>query len=113
MPSSAFLVVRSAVRSSWDSFSLAPVRLICRPSIFAEPSFAFGFGDGVGGAVSRVFLSHSSRDNRQAIAVVRWLETAEPSLRDELFLDLDENTGIHTGQRWTDACGGRTRAAKR
>ena len=56
-----------------------------------------------GGGMPRVFMSHSSRDNRPAIAVVRWLEPAEPSLRGEVFLDLDQDTGIRAGQRWTDA----------
>ena len=53
--------------------------------------------------MSRVFVSHSSRDNRQAIAVMRWLEVAEPGLVGEIFLDLDQDTGIRTGQRWTQA----------
>jgi WD40 repeat protein len=48
-------------------------------------------------------MSHSSRDNRQAIAVVRWLEAEDPSLSGEVFLDLDQTTGIRTGQRWTEA----------
>ncbi len=53
--------------------------------------------------MSRIFLSHSSRDNRHAIALKRWLEQAEPGLADEIFLDLDSETGIRTGMRWTDA----------
>ena len=58
----------------------------------------FGRGDGM----SRVFLSHSSRDSRQAIAVKRWLEQ-EAGLTDEIFLDLDPHTGIRSGQRWKEA----------
>ena len=38
--------------------------------------------------VSRVFLSHSSRDNRQAVAVKAWLIEHEPGLAEEIFLDL-------------------------
>ena len=38
--------------------------------------------------MSRVFLSHSSRDNRHAIALKRWLEQAEPGLAGEIYLDL-------------------------
>ncbi|ODR24681.1 toll/interleukin-1 receptor domain-containing protein [Mycolicibacterium porcinum] len=53
--------------------------------------------------MSRIFLSHSSRDNRQAIALKHWLEQAEPGLAGEIFLDLDGETGIRTGVRWTDA----------
>lgn len=39
--------------------------------------------------MSRVFLSHSSRDNRQAVAVKAWLIEQEPGLAEEIFLDLD------------------------
>ena len=53
--------------------------------------------------MSRVFLSHSSRDNRHAIALKRWLEQAEPGLAGEIYLDLDPDTGIGTGMRWTEA----------
>ena len=53
--------------------------------------------------MSRVFLSHSSRDNRQAIALKRWLEQAEPGLAGEIYLDVDPETGIGTGMRWTEA----------
>ena len=53
--------------------------------------------------MSRVFLSHSSRDNRHAIALKRWLEQAEPGLAGEIYLDLDPQTGIRTGARWTEA----------
>lgn len=53
--------------------------------------------------MSRIFLSHSSRDNRYAIALKHWLEDAEPGLTGEIFLDLDRESGIQTGWRWTDA----------
>ena len=53
--------------------------------------------------MSRVFLSHSSRDNAHAIALKCWLEQAEPGLAGEIFLDLDSDTGIRNGTRWTEA----------
>ena len=53
--------------------------------------------------VSRVFLSHSSRDSRQAVAVKRWLIEHEPGLAEEIFLDLDPHTGIRPGERWRQA----------
>ncbi|MFF0815604.1 TIR domain-containing protein [Rhodococcus sp. NPDC003318] len=53
--------------------------------------------------MSRVFLSHSSRDNRQAIALKHWLVEKDPGLADEIFLDLDRHTGIPVGVRWKDA----------
>jgi WD40 repeat protein len=56
-----------------------------------------------GDGMSRVFLSHSSRDNRQAVAVKKWLIEQEPGLAEEIFLDLDPHTGIRPGQRWKEA----------
>jgi WD40 repeat protein len=53
--------------------------------------------------VSRVFLSHSSRDSRQAVAVKQWLIEQEPGLVDEIYLDLDPHTGIRPGERWKQA----------
>jgi hypothetical protein len=53
--------------------------------------------------VSRVFLSHSSPDSRQAVAVKQWLIEQEPGLVDEIFLDLDPHTGIRPGERWRQA----------
>jgi hypothetical protein len=37
----------------------------------------------------RVFLSHSRRDNAAAQALFRWLTQAEPSLKGEIFLDVN------------------------
>ena len=51
----------------------------------------------------RVFLSHSSRDNWQAVAVKAWLTEQESGLADEIFLDLDPHTGIRPGERWKEA----------
>ena len=53
--------------------------------------------------MARVFLSHSSRDDRQAVAVKAWLIEHEPGLADEIFLDLDPHTGIRPGERWRQA----------
>jgi WD40 repeat protein len=53
--------------------------------------------------MSRVFLSHSSRDNRQAMAVKKWLIEQEPGLAEEIFFDLDPHTGIRPGERWKEA----------
>ena len=54
-------------------------------------------------AMSKVFLSHSSRDSVQAVALKSWLEQAEAGLVDEIFLDLDVHTGIPAGERWKEA----------
>ncbi|WP_229994522.1 TIR domain-containing protein [Arthrobacter sp. Bi26] len=53
--------------------------------------------------MSRIFLSHSSRDTPQAIALKRWLVQQDPGLADEIFLDLDPVTGIAPGERWKEA----------
>ena len=53
--------------------------------------------------MSRVFLSHSSRDSRQTVAVKAWLVEHEPGLAEEIFLDLDPHTGIRPGERWKQA----------
>ncbi|MFD4353589.1 TIR domain-containing protein [Nocardia sp. NPDC058518] len=52
---------------------------------------------------ARLFLSHSSRDSREAVALRAWLIEAEPGLAGEIFLDLDPDTGIPGGVRWKDA----------
>ena len=51
-----------------------------------------------GWSVSRVFLSHSSRNSRQAVAVKKWLVEQEPGLVDDIYLDLDPRTGIRPGK---------------
>jgi len=56
-----------------------------------------------GWSVSRVFLSHSRYDSRQAMAVKQWLVEQEPGLGDEIYLDLDPHTGIRPGERWKEA----------
>ena len=53
--------------------------------------------------MSRVFLSHSRRDSRQAVAVKQWLIEQEPGLVDEIYLDVDPHTGIRPGERWKEA----------
>jgi len=53
--------------------------------------------------VSRVFLSHSRFDSRQAVAVKQWLIEHEPGLVDEIYLDVDPHTGIRPGERWKGA----------
>jgi WD40 repeat protein len=53
--------------------------------------------------VSRIFLSHSSRDNRHAIALRQWLAEINPPLANEIFLDLHRRAGIQAGNKWKDA----------
>ena len=47
-----------------------------------------------------MFLSHSSRDNRQAVAVKQWLIEQESGLVDEIYLDLDPHRCQAWGERW-------------
>ncbi|MGK8558449.1 nSTAND1 domain-containing NTPase [Nocardia gipuzkoensis] len=53
--------------------------------------------------MSRIFVSHSSRNAAAAVALKQWLIEQDPALTDEVFLDVDPRTGILAGQRWKDA----------
>jgi hypothetical protein len=48
--------------------------------------------------VSRIFLSHSSENNAEAVALCDWLEGE--GWKDEVFLDLDPTSGIAAGEQW-------------
>ncbi len=52
--------------------------------------------------MSRIFLSHSSADNRAAVALKTWLSEQRPELANEIFLDIDPNSGQQVGTRWKD-----------
>ncbi|NKY26000.1 nSTAND1 domain-containing NTPase [Nocardia gamkensis] len=56
--------------------------------------------------MTRLFLSHSSRNSVQAVALLRWLVEQRPALTGNIFLDLDEKSGIAQGVRWRDALRG-------
>lgn len=51
--------------------------------------------------MSRIFLSHSSQNNSQAVALYDWL--GREGWKDEIFLDLDPMRGIAAGDRWERA----------
>jgi hypothetical protein len=48
----------------------------------------------------RIFLSHSSSDNCQAVALKQWLAEQRPELANEIFLDIDPESGLQVGARW-------------
>ena len=50
--------------------------------------------------MSRIFLSHSSKDNFEAIALRDWLAAEGWN---DVFLDLDPERGIAAGERWERA----------
>ncbi len=50
--------------------------------------------------MSRIFLSHSSADEREAIALKQWLTD---NGWDDVFLDLDPERGLAAGERWQEA----------
>ena len=50
--------------------------------------------------MSRVFISHSSRNNAHALAVAKWLDANGWS---DCFLDFEPARGIASGTRWQDA----------
>jgi hypothetical protein len=47
--------------------------------------------------MSRIFISHSRLDQRQAVALKQWLVGADRTLKDEIFLDVDPVIGILPG----------------
>ncbi|SCY62143.1 WD40 repeat [Nitrosospira sp. Nl5] len=51
--------------------------------------------------MAKIFLSHASQNNREALAMKLWLESQ--GWKDEVFLDFDLETGIKLGKRWKDA----------
>jgi len=51
--------------------------------------------------VSRIFLSHSSTNNAESVALRDWL--ASNGWKDEVFLDVDPQRGIAAGERWERA----------
>jgi WD40 repeat protein len=53
--------------------------------------------------MSRIFMSHSNLDSRQAVALKQWLVEQEPPLANEIFLDIDARTGLQPGDRWKAA----------
>jgi tetratricopeptide (TPR) repeat protein len=48
-------------------------------------------------AMSRIFLSHSSKNNDSAVALCNWLKAQG---WDDVFLDLDPQRGIAAGDKW-------------
>lgn len=50
--------------------------------------------------MARIFLSHSSANNAEAIALCDWLSSEG---WDDVFLDLDPKRGIVAGERWEHA----------
>lgn len=49
--------------------------------------------------MARIFLSHSSANSAQAIALREWLIA---NGWDDLFLDIDPKRGLVAGQRWEE-----------
>jgi len=50
--------------------------------------------------MSRIFLSHSSIDELEAVALKEWLAT---NGWDDVFLDIDPVRGLSAGERWQEA----------
>ena len=53
--------------------------------------------------MSRIFISHSSKNDDWAIALKDWLVREGWSGPDDIFLDVDPERGISAGQRWAHA----------
>ena len=50
--------------------------------------------------MSKIFISHSSQNNAQALAVAQWLEK---NGWDDYFLDISLERGLRAGDKWQDA----------
>ena len=50
--------------------------------------------------MARIFLSHSSVDEREAVALNKWLTD---NGWDDVFLDIDPQRGLAAGERWQEA----------
>lgn len=50
--------------------------------------------------MSLIFLSHSSANNAEAIAVRDWMKSQGWN---DIFLDLDPERGLKAGERWQEA----------
>lgn len=50
--------------------------------------------------MSKIFLSHSSVNNAEALALAQWLKE---NGWDDYFLDIEPQKGLSPGQRWQDA----------
>ncbi|MEO0600886.1 MAG: TIR domain-containing protein, partial [Myxococcota bacterium] len=53
--------------------------------------------------MARIFISHSSDDNAEALALHQWLSAEGWGATDDLFLDIHESGGIAAGERWLKA----------
>ena len=53
--------------------------------------------------MSRIFISHSSKDEVEAIALKDWLVGQGWGEEDDIFLDLDPKRGLAAGERWEEA----------
>ena len=50
--------------------------------------------------MSRIFLSHSSVDEREAVAIKQWLTD---NGWDDVFFDIDPQRGLRAGERWQES----------
>src|SRR5262245_11984010 len=50
--------------------------------------------------MGRIFLSHSSEDEREAVALNKWLTDNGWA---DVFLDIDPRRGLDAGERWQKA----------
>lgn len=53
--------------------------------------------------MSRIFISHSSADELEAVALRKWLVQQNPPLDNDIFLDVDSHRGVPLGIKWKDA----------
>jgi formylglycine-generating enzyme required for sulfatase activity len=68
------------------------------PAHESVSSYLIDFSVAGRASVSRIFVSHSSSNNAEAVALRSWLE--REGWQGEIFLDLDPDDGIAAGERW-------------
>ena len=53
--------------------------------------------------MSRIFISHSSADDHQALALREWLAAEGWAADSDVYLDIHPDSGMAAGQRWLNA----------
>ena len=53
--------------------------------------------------MSRIFISHSSANDHQALALREWLAEEGWSSDSDVYLDIHPDSGMAAGERWLNA----------
>lgn len=53
--------------------------------------------------MARIFLSYSRENKQAAHALKNWLQAQDPDLADDIFMDVDQQSGIRPGEQWRNS----------